>query len=759
MTTTDKRIQLLVSELPEVYQAIYGHPECAQEASRNCFDRLKVIDEVYEHLSAKLGRPLRVLDLGCAQGFFCLSLAAKGASVKGIDFQQQNIDLCRALAAENPQLKVSFEVGRIEDVIDALSPGDYDLVTGLSVFHHIVHLHGVDKVKAWLKRLADCSEALILELALRDEPLYWGPSQPEDARELIADCAFYHQLTSFDTHLSSITRPLYVVSNKYIILDDIFALFTEWRDWPYKAAQGAHKGSRRYYFGHDFVCKVFNFDIKGSKLSAMESQRNRDEIASESAFLKQPPAGFPAPEFLGGGISEYDGWLMMERLSGELLLDLLSRRAPLNHETLLNSLLVQLTALEQAGLYHDDVRSWNILVNDNSEARLIDLGSVATEKTDCVWPHDPFLAFFILVNEIFNPPEIKINFSRPFALSPFNLPEPYDNWLYAVWQLPKAQWSFETMLALLQSRVSLPAPTTDNYGFNQWIAAVERGMQMYQIHLHDMELSLAERIDQQDVRVELLAQEMRKGIAECKTALDERIPFVDEILATLHSNGEMSEQKIFDLSQEYAYIQQKLAEKESLNAAQSGKASDSLRDLLTETQNINMRFAEMLTAAGERNDKLSDIIAGEEQQIKQLSAINQDLAHRLEAITQSNSWRFTFPYRYAGNQYHLLRQYGAKQRSKHAIRRILKAAFYRIQQRPVMKSRLRIMLNKIGAYNAALRLYRRIYPEAIEPVIVEQAINNEIVKTQLQSQLIDLKNVPRQVQIIFNKLKNDNKEG
>ncbi len=62
-------VRVLVSRLPEVYQPIYGHPELSEHASRATEDRFEDIRRVYEVLSDHLGRPLRVLDLGCAQGF------------------------------------------------------------------------------------------------------------------------------------------------------------------------------------------------------------------------------------------------------------------------------------------------------------------------------------------------------------------------------------------------------------------------------------------------------------------------------------------------------------------------------------------------------------------------------------------------------------------------------------------------------------------------------------------------------------------
>ena len=179
----------LVASLPEVYQPIYGHPELSGQISRPCDDRLEKIESACAALQAYLGRPLKVLDLGCAQGFFSLSLAEKGAAVHGVDFLDKNIAVCNALAKEHPDLNASFETGRVEVAIQNLSAGEYDLVLGLSVFHHIVHENGIDAVKQLLDRIAKNCKALIVELALREEPLYWGSSQPEDPRTLLETIA------------------------------------------------------------------------------------------------------------------------------------------------------------------------------------------------------------------------------------------------------------------------------------------------------------------------------------------------------------------------------------------------------------------------------------------------------------------------------------------------------------------------------------------------------------------------------------------
>lgn len=621
-----KNVQQLVAELPEVYQTIYGHPEWAQAASRDCYDRIDTLGAVYDQLAAKLGRPLRVLDLGCAQGFFCLSLAERGATVKGVDFQEQNIAVCRALADENPQLDASFATGRIEEVIDALEPGQYDLAIGLSVFHHIVHLHGVARTQRWLARLAECTEAVILEIALREEPLYWGPSQPAEPRELLRDCAFYHQIARFNTHLSALYRPLYVVSQHWLLLDGQCFAIEEWRDAPYAEAQGAHHGSRRYYFGKDYFCKVINFNLADGSLLEAEDQRNQAELRRECAFLSAPPSGFVAPALLGHGISDSEGWLITERLEGELLRDRLMRQASVDAARILGDLLEQLTILEQAGLYHDDLRSWNVLINSEGELRLIDYGSIGAEKADCVWPYDLFQSLFIFVNELFHPPATKITLLRPFALSPFNVPEPYRRWLFAVWREPVQTLTFARLQALYLQREQLPACEGQETGLERWIAAMESGLQQLQLHVH-------------------------------------------------HLPGE--------------------------NVPPPPDSDD-----------------------------------------------------RLAAVLSSRSWRLTAPYRYAGLQYHLLRHHGIKGRARHAVKRVLRACYAQIHQRPAVKSWLINTLHKCGYYPQARQLFQRLFPVSDSVDEGLQQATHDAQRARLSAQLNDMDSVPVEVRDIYQKLKN-----
>jgi O-antigen chain-terminating methyltransferase len=73
----------------------------------------------------------------------------------------------------------------VEDFVVALTPGRFDLVLGLSVFHHIIHERGIAFVTDLLRQLSELVEVGVFEMALPTEGPYWSTSQPPDPRQLL----------------------------------------------------------------------------------------------------------------------------------------------------------------------------------------------------------------------------------------------------------------------------------------------------------------------------------------------------------------------------------------------------------------------------------------------------------------------------------------------------------------------------------------------------------------------------------------------
>lgn len=429
-------IKHLVSLLPEIYQPIYQHPELSQNISRGCEDRLSHLSAVHNALREKLNRPIRVLDLGCAQGFFSLNLAAIGASVHGIDSLRKNIDLCQALADESAGIPASFETGRVEDIINTLLPDQFDLVLGLSLFHHLIHKHGLSTVRPLLTKLAQTVPIGIYEVALRTEPLYWGPSQPEDPAMMLQDYAFVHELAQLRTHLSEVKRPLYFASNSLWYLNNQLRHFESVKLESHQYAQGVHKDTRRYYFGEGHIVKIFLMNLADMQLPNVKEHQN------EVSFLSNPPAGFGAPRLILHGNNPRELWLVRDQLEGRLLIDYFETATPYDHEKIIDDILQQLVTLERAGLYHNDVRSWNVLLSPEQRASLIDYGAISSERNDCVWPSDLLIAFLIFIREVVSHKTVHPDPIRKPWLNIGVLPIRYRNAFLKLLATPKSQWSF-----------------------------------------------------------------------------------------------------------------------------------------------------------------------------------------------------------------------------------------------------------------------------------------------------------------------------
>ena len=144
----------------------------------------------------------------------------------------------RSLAEEHPSCRVTFEVGNIDNVIQHTRVDDYDLILGLSVFHHIIHERGAAAVRDMLTSLSQKAAAAIFEMAVREEPVYWASSLPASPRDLLQGFAFVHRVAEYDTHLSDIRRPLYFASNRYWLLNHQMGAFHRFSTEFYPGARG-----------------------------------------------------------------------------------------------------------------------------------------------------------------------------------------------------------------------------------------------------------------------------------------------------------------------------------------------------------------------------------------------------------------------------------------------------------------------------------------------------------------------------------------
>lgn len=649
-------IEQLVADLPEVYQPIYGHSDLSDHASRPCADRLEVIAGIYDALQELKGAPLKVLDLGCAQGFFSLSLASRGATVRGVDFLDKNVAVCTALALENPQFDATFEVGRVEDVIDRLEPGQYDLVLGLSVFHHVIHERGIDEVKRLFQYAANVCGALILEIALQEGDLFWAASQPEDPRSLLEALNFVREVTRCKTHLTSVERPLFLASNCYWVVGDKAGAFDAWSNESHALANNTHEGSRRYFFGAKEVVKLYRF-------CGPRAEYNRLEFSREKTFLNNPPVGFPLAKSIVISESESEGWIVMERLTGDLLLDILTKPS-LDRKRILRDILEQLVTLESVGLCHSDVRTWNILVSEDSCARLIDYGAISQELKDCVWPHNVYLAFMVFVHELASEHVVAPSPIRQIAITPFGLPQPFLSWASALWALPLREWSFRLMLEQLDAQHEKPTDGEPHRTEEFWMHAIEEAVDVNRGSIRDLGGQLLGKSHEMEVQLESVRTRVER-VAEY--ALDAQRSLKGLERRTVYSEAvtEQLRLQIQDAglrinSAERSIHEAELALRESLNRAAQAEhkriavevANDALTAQLVSVETSNLHLREELSSQQAHVRDLEPQLLNTRRQLDESlsnahhwflqATANEQLVSELRSST---SWRITWPLR------------------------------------------------------------------------------------------------------------------
>lgn len=131
----------------------------------------------------------RVLDLGCANGFFLFSLAQADPPIAaglGVDHFHGNVAGNQALAAAFGFDELAFRQASIdESLLDEVLAESWDVVLLLSVHHHLARSLGIDATKRVIERLLQAAPVVVIEQGslTQDEYNAWtGRDEPFDTR-------------------------------------------------------------------------------------------------------------------------------------------------------------------------------------------------------------------------------------------------------------------------------------------------------------------------------------------------------------------------------------------------------------------------------------------------------------------------------------------------------------------------------------------------------------------------------------------------
>lgn len=131
---------------PEHYEEFYEHHFFQPMSEEDAFNVHEVIPrfgwafDVIEELQEKSKTPLRVLDLGCLDGSFCLTVREHlGVDATGVDLTKDGINIAQERCARFDKLLPTFIQGRIEDHLDNFIKAGlkFDVVTWFEIIEHV----------------------------------------------------------------------------------------------------------------------------------------------------------------------------------------------------------------------------------------------------------------------------------------------------------------------------------------------------------------------------------------------------------------------------------------------------------------------------------------------------------------------------------------------------------------------------------------------------------------------------------------------
>ncbi len=367
-------LQKLIAEIPEQYQDIYGHKEYNKSSSRDCSKREEWIRRIIREIQEKTGKKeLRVLDLGCAQGYYSLVAAEMGCNVVGVDMQDINIQICNLLR-EECNAQCTFQHEKIQTIIDSVQTQEYDIVFLFSVIHHVCNENGFDYARQMLEKLAENTNCILAEMALKEEPLYWSRYLPENYSEWFVNIRFFDELAFFETHLSEIKRPFVFLSNRWCEADGVLYEIGEHKQRSY--LDKPIDTGRNYYFceNRKYLVKLFR-NVDPVVFAEIRNEKELVEKLSDVSF---------APHLISYSDRNNRILEITEIHYGSLLWDYIRENTPFSYQTVFLDVLNNLIELEDRGYYHGDLRSWNVCLDENQHAFLIDFGAIITCDEDTV---------------------------------------------------------------------------------------------------------------------------------------------------------------------------------------------------------------------------------------------------------------------------------------------------------------------------------------------------------------------------------------
>lgn len=385
-----QELTVAVQALPEFYQPIFGHQVVGMEPKRICTDRLPDVEKIYDVLSEKLNRPLRVLDLGCNLGFFSFHAARRGGVVTAIDFDERNIRVCKILAKEHPDYKIEFVTASIENFVPTIKNGEYDLVFCFSVLHWVTAKFGFPFTQNLLKDLAEKIPNGLFELAMKSE--FPNNRLPDNYRDFLQGYSFIYTLSYpvwNNVHMAK--RPLCLASKQYVYFEDL----------------GLLEIVNAYSNGNP-ICPVMYYHCvdKFVKLIWLTNEFQIEICQNELQFLKYLGGKNGLPKLYTHLVENDDlgtrVFLVRDRIDGKTILKKIEDGEDFDRWNVIKQSLQWMIYLENHGYYQNDLHYDNFIFSSDGKIYPIDYGFMTRTRVSVQWPYNLPLAFISFMNQVFN---------------------------------------------------------------------------------------------------------------------------------------------------------------------------------------------------------------------------------------------------------------------------------------------------------------------------------------------------------------------
>jgi len=182
----------------------------ANQFRRSCTKRINLIKK-HTHFNS-------YLDIGSQLGYFVFSLQQQNKICHGLESNPTAVKYSQALASLNQSQNIAFHNTHLTPKTAQNLP-DYDLITCLSVYHHLVHYQGKAKADQIIKTLIKKCKYFVFEAGQHNEPGFvWSKSMQfmgKDSKAWLKNyfkklnCQIIH-IAKTKTHLKT-TRYLIIV--------------------------------------------------------------------------------------------------------------------------------------------------------------------------------------------------------------------------------------------------------------------------------------------------------------------------------------------------------------------------------------------------------------------------------------------------------------------------------------------------------------------------------------------------------------------